>query len=296
MLMPEFVSACPLCSEKTSSLFDQRPFHGRQVTNVICRNCGLVYQSPRMSAAERQSFYEAGYRLLYQGQSGPSAEDLAVQQLRATTTLGLIENYGQIPARALDIGCSAGILLQQLREHFRAQVIGVEPGNSYRQFAQAAGLLVFASLEQLERDGRAPFDLISMMHVLEHLPEPVDYLVNLRQKHLTPHGYIVLEVPNLYAHDCFEVAHLVSYSPHSLVQVVQKAGFRVMHLRAHGQPRSKLIPLYLTMIARPDESISYTLKPDRLVHLKRQAGFFYRRAATRFLPKMAWLSPENPGS
>ncbi len=50
--------------------------------------------------------------------------------------------------------------------------------------------------------------LISMFHVLEHLPDPVGYLSALRQKFLEPDGWLLIEVPNLYAHDCFEVAHL----------------------------------------------------------------------------------------
>ena len=104
-------------------------------------------------------------------------------------------------------------------------------------------------------------------------------------KFLEPDGWLLLEVPNLYAHDCFEVAHLISFSAHTLTQVVQKAGFRVIQLRAHGLPRSRLIPLYLTLLAQPDSSTQYSLKPDHLVRLKRQFGFFRRRLAERLSPR-----------
>ena len=95
------------------------------------------------------------------------------------------------------------------------------------------------------------------MHVLEHLPNPVEYLQNLRDKFLEPGGWLLLEVPNLYAHDCFEVAHLVSFSAHTLSQVVRKAGFRVIQLRPTDCLVPELIPLYLTLLAQPDSSTPY---------------------------------------
>ncbi|HSB66024.1 MAG TPA: class I SAM-dependent methyltransferase [Anaerolineales bacterium] len=289
--MPEIVNHCPLCGSDTNSSFDQREFRGIAVSNVICGSCGLVYQSPRMTVAESQSFYEAEYRRLYQGQEGPNATDLAVQTKRARSTLEFASPFISTCARVLDIGCSSGILLQQFRDHYQSQVIGIEPGNSYRQYALASGLEVFSSLEEVEQQGRLSFNLVCMMHVLEHLAEPVEYLQNLRTRHLASDGWLLLEVPNLYAHDCFEVAHLVSFSPHTLTQVLQKAGYRVVRLHIHGQPRSKIIPLYITLLARPEANIQYTQKPDRLVRNKRQTGFLYRRFVTRLFPHQAWLSP-----
>ena len=289
--MPEQVSSCPLCGSAISQIFDQRVFHGQPVTNVICRRCGLVYQSPRMTETERQAFYQAEYRTLVQGQEGPNPKDLAVQSTRARLVRGLVARGGISPARLLDIGCSSGLLLQEFRDHFHTQAMGIEPGTGYRQYAQAHGLTVYSSLEELRLAGLPPFDLVCMMHVLEHLPDPVEYLQNIRATHLTPGGWLLLEVPNLYAHDCFEVAHLVSFSPHSLKQVVQKAGYRVVLLHAHGKPRSELIPLYLTMLAQPAANQLFVLKPDRLVRTRRQLGFFQRRLVTRVFPTRAWVTP-----
>jgi hypothetical protein len=146
-------------------------------------------------------------------------------------------------------------------------------------------------LEELQLTEVSPFNLVSMMHVLEHLPNPLTYLQNLRDKLIEPDGWLLLEVPNLYAHDCFEVAHLISFSAHTLSQLVQKAGFRVVELRAHGLPRSQLIPLYLTLLAQPDKNAPYSFKPDQLVRTKRRIGFMYRWLVERLFPKRAWISP-----
>jgi len=287
--MTEIVLNCPLCDSTVSSLFDNREFRGHPVTNVICQACGMVYQSPRMTEAESQAFYEAEYRLLYQGQEGPNPKDLTVQAARAQVVLDFVRQQVKSSPRILDIGCSSGILLQQFQAYYHCRACGVEPGNLYRQYAQSSGLEVYSSLEELHRPGLSHFNLVSMMHVLEHLPDPFEYLKSLREKFLEPGGWLLLEVPNLYAHDCFEVAHLISFSAHTLTQLVQKAGYRVFQLRAHGLPHSQLIPLYLTLLAQPDENAPYSFKPDRLVHLRRHYGFFRRRLAERLFPERAWI-------
>lgn len=291
--MTEIVKACPLCGENTASSFDQRQFRGRPVSNVICQSCGLVYQSPRMTEAERWAFYEAEYRLLYQGQDAPDPKDLAIQAARAQAVMAFIGKRIEACTRILDIGCSSGILLQQLRERYGAQAVGIEPGARYRQHAQALGLDVYTSLDELRHAGFAGFELVSMMHVLEHLPNPVEYLQDIRQNYHALGGWLLVEVPNLYAHDCFEVAHLISFSPHTLNQVLNKAGYRIIQFRAHGQPRSRLIPLYLTVLAQPDQQLSFVLKPDRLVHAQRSLGLLRRGLVSRVFPGQAWISPEK---
>lgn len=49
-----------------------------------------------------------------------------------------------------------------------------------------------------------------MAHVLEHLPDPVEYLVPSLKNLIDPAGWHLIEVPNLYAHDSFRPAHLVA--------------------------------------------------------------------------------------
>ena len=242
-----------------------------------------------MTEAERQDFYREQYRQLYQGQAGPNPKEMVIQYARAGSALDFILPHVSQLNNILDIGCSTGALLQQLQLYYQAHPYGIEPGDLYRQFAQGLNIEVYPSIEDLPSTSLKTFDLVSLMHVLEHLPDPVGYLQNLREKFLHPRGWLLLEVPNLYAHDCFEVAHLTSFSPHTLKQVVRKAGFNVTQLRLHGMPRSKLIPLYITLLAQPDGVISAPVKPDHLVHLNRQVGFLRRRIVTRLFHDQAWL-------
>jgi hypothetical protein len=97
-------------------------------------------------------------------------------------------------------------------------------------------------------------------------------------------------VPNLYAHDCFEVAHLISFSAHTLGQTLKQAGFEIVALRKHGAPRSRLLPLYLTLLARPLPTIlPLEVIPERGVERKRRIGMLRRRVVSRLFPALAWI-------
>ncbi len=289
--MIETVEKCPLCGSPRSSAFDRRSFRDREVTNVLCQDCGLVFQSPRMSAAGLEAFYEEEYRQLYQGEAGPSAKDLAVQRGRAESLLAFAREGVSAVSRHLDIGCSAGLLLGAFQKAYGCLALGIEPGRAYRRYARERGFAVYPSLEALQAEVRERFELVSLAHVLEHLPDPVGYLSRLRGELLSPNGRLLVEVPHLYAHDSFEIAHLVSYSPHTLCQTLQKAGFEVLYFQEHGRPRSELLPLYISVLARPagNGAPPFQLVPERRVKFRRQAGMARRALLTRLYPKKAWI-------
>ena len=280
---------CPLCGHDESRPFDTRAFRGYTIHNRICTRCGLVYQSPRMSAEELEAFYTAEYRRLYQGNEGPSPKDLQVQAQRAQALLAFTQATVPSVQRHLDIGCSAGFLLKAFQKHYDCEARGIEPGNAYRQYTQPRGLMVYPTLEALLAAEEPPFDLVSMSHVLEHLPDPVGYLTVLREKLLTSNGWLLVEVPNLYCHDSFEIAHLTNFSAHTLRQTLHQAGYEIVRLQQHGRPRSAILPLYLTALARPSQAPKPPIRPEHFVAAKRKTGMFCRRVVQKLWPHKAWL-------
>ena len=288
--MLETVTNCPLCGNNRNTIFDQSAFQERMVINRLCRNCGLVFQSPRMSEQELHTFYEREYRQMYQTSESPTQKDLAVQQGRAQALLDFSSLHLNEVTNHLDIGCSSGLLLDTFRHKYNSNPIGIEPGEAYRTYAQDLDIIVYGSREEFASHHTGRFDLISLAHVLEHIGEPVNYLREVRRDLLTQDGALLIDVPNLYAHDCFEVAHLVSFSPYTLKQILKKAGFDIIARRVHGQPRSDLLPLYVTVLAiQGNQTDEFITDPERWVTQKRQIGMFRRKMLTRLFPRQAWL-------
>lgn len=290
--MPENNVSCPLCNCDNSTLFDQRKFRGFQVFNRLCSNCGLVYQSPRMTEAELKDFYLSEYRQIYQGTEGPNQKDITIQEARAVGIINLLRDCGvEKVERFLDIGTSTGTLLEKIKKEYRCDVFGIEPGSAFQAYARSRGNEVFANLDDLPESGENKFDLISMIHVLEHLPDPVGYLKALRFDYLDYQGKILIEVPNLYAHESFEIAHLTSFSRHSLYEVLKSAGFRTNFVETHGRPRSNVIPLYISLLAVPELNPSEEpeIEIEKMVRIKRNLGLSHRRLVEKLFPNQAWL-------
>jgi 2-polyprenyl-3-methyl-5-hydroxy-6-metoxy-1,4-benzoquinol methylase len=289
--MAENGRGCPLCGSSEQRYFHSGEYQGAFITYVACTSCGLVFQSPAPSQEDLDKFYESQYRLQYQGTEGPTAKDLRNQQGRADSLVNFMRGQVHPGSRHLDIGSSAGVLLREFRERLGTSPVGVEPGRAYRDYAEQQGLKVYPSLEELKAAGEAPLDVISMSHVVEHLTDPVDYLSHLRKALLAPGGRLLLEVPNLYAHNSLELAHLQAYSTHTLMETVRKAGFSVQKLKKHGMPRSRWIPLYITLLAAPDPDASARpVRAERNPRLKRKIGFARRKLLTKLGLPGTWLN------
>ncbi|MCB2213804.1 methyltransferase domain-containing protein [bacterium] len=282
---------CLLCGSENQHPFATVKSFGYPLSYVQCDRCGLVFQSEEGSQAADPEFYAATYRKIYQSSEEPTAKDLWVQNQRAQHLIAVLQAKGVTDVeRTLDIGASAGVLLGAFRDAYACSVTGVEPGDAYRAFAAKKGIEMFASLDELIEQGPERFDLVSLSHVLEHLPDPVGTLRSIRKDLLTPDGTLLLEVPNFYAHDSYELAHLACYTPHTLREIVRQAGFDVVRMARHGVPRSALLNLYLTVVARPAaETVERSVKPERNVKLKRRIGFLYRRVVQKLFPHRAWL-------
>lgn len=287
--MSEQVKECPLCKFSYHARFELTKFRGLMIENRICNRCGFVFQSPRMTEDESIEFYSQSYRQLYQGEEGPTNWDLQIQHDRAQNLLDFLEKHVPSVDNFLDIGSSAGVLLDQFQQFFNCRSVGVEPGKIYRKFSLDKGLEIYRDLKEIESGEEKSFDLISMIHVLEHIPDPISYLTDLRQNKLSLHGKLLLEVPNLFIHDSFEIAHMSSFSSHTLKETLKQAGFSIMAFKAHGVPRSKILPLYLTVLAKPASTVSTPkVVPEKSVRYKRNLGIFYRRIAQRLFPKLSW--------
>jgi len=287
---------CLLCGSDHHHLFAKTESFGYPLVYDQCENCGLVFQSQAESQAADPEFYATTYRRIYQAHEEPTAKDLWVQSQRAQHLIESLKSLGVREINTLlDIGASAGVLLQAFHQAFACRTTGVEPGDAYRAFAEQKGITMFPSVEALIAAGPERFDLVSLSHVLEHLPDPVGMLRQIRAELLSEDGLLLLEVPNFYAHDSYELAHLACYTPHTLREVLRQAGYDLVHFERHGVPRSGILNLYLTVLARPlAQAAPVAVRPERSVSFKRKLAMLYRRLVQKLFPHRAWLAlPEG---
>ncbi|MCX7262191.1 MAG: class I SAM-dependent methyltransferase, partial [Burkholderiales bacterium] len=83
----------------------------------------------------------------------------------------------------------------------------------------------------LSAEDSQSLDLISMFHVLEHLPEPIPALRSIGEK-LKPEGLLYIEVPNATRlcspHYMFFRAHTLYFTGPSLRNLLTQSGFKIV--------------------------------------------------------------------
>jgi 2-polyprenyl-3-methyl-5-hydroxy-6-metoxy-1,4-benzoquinol methylase len=165
---------------------------------------------PIPTGEELDSYYKTQYYGLVEagGRSpdlkrilgGGEAARAEVEWLAATmwtdiheTLTELLGKEAREEACLLDYGCGPGYFAKYLMTQ-GWKVEGVEIADDAAALARAEGLNVYDSVEAVP-DGARRYDVIVSLCVLEHVREPMEVLIGLRQV-LKPGGIVVIRVPN----------------------------------------------------------------------------------------------------
>ena len=130
-----------------------------------CQNCHVVFQNPRLSDEELNRFYSEGfYRRMLDTTDEKIDQD---ESYRAKIDSEIIKQHvGNINSH-LDIGCSRGYLLEAVGADTK---VGVESNISY---VTASDVKVYSEINQVAHKS---FDLLTAIHILEHVSDPVGFL------------------------------------------------------------------------------------------------------------------------
>lgn len=218
---------CYLChGEKLTQV------HGRcrdsATTKVLrCGSCGLVFLDNIGEVTEH--FYETSGMYEFQAidRMKLMREEKMDTERRATMLSPLVKGK-----RVLDFGCGTGAVAAAMKEA-GADVCVVELNQAQREgISKDWGIKAVREVKDLD----GSFDLITLFHVLEHLPDPVATLKELKAK-LSAGGKILVEVPHaedalvaLYDSAPFKdftywSLHLYLFNEATLKAVFTKAGF-----------------------------------------------------------------------
>lgn len=184
-----------------------------------CQDCKLIFQNPRLSDEELDKYYESGVyrRTVYQLPEGRDA----TEENRAKIDVQIIKECIGKVATHLDIGCGRGFLLDKVGAELK---VGVESDIS---FVSVKGVETYARIDQVPQKS---FDLVSAIHLLEHMPYPLDFLKKMAG-FVEKNGHLVIEVPSWQTRGGpLGFAHLSHFEPDVLKLMCLQVGLRVMHV------------------------------------------------------------------
>jgi 2-polyprenyl-3-methyl-5-hydroxy-6-metoxy-1,4-benzoquinol methylase len=109
--------------------------------------------------------------------------------------LNLINSISE-KGKLLDIGAGTGDFLTVARKD-NWNVTGIEPNEKAKSIAEKKGVSFADDVKTLDNNS---FDVITMWHVLEHVPNLEEYISELKRL-IKPNGIIIIAVPNFKSFD-----------------------------------------------------------------------------------------------
>jgi SAM-dependent methyltransferase len=217
---------CPLCAA-TRIL----PHH-REAGHAYhrCGGCGLVFLVPIPTAEELHRLYEeeVGATFHHGAEISGAFEKRLEARLRLSTVADALRSAPD--RRALEIGCGAGYLLDELRGR-GWDVAGMEPAAAYVRHAR----------ERLRLDVRPDWPegrrgALLVFNVLSHFPDPEAALRRCLDS-LLPGGVLALETGNAAEVPPWRVGHFGApdhvwhYSEATLRRLLKACGFVDLRVR-----------------------------------------------------------------
>lgn len=290
------VISCPVCdSSETQSLWADTIHLSGNISYAYhfqkCLRCGLHFMNPLPSQQIIRTFYQDLEKAMYGpylfhsnsvGEKYPRFKVLVAQNRfpERGSTIKRVVGQGmamavelligrrvsfslsvplQYPfdASMLDVGCGAGDWLIYMKHAGYQNVMGHDiAGPSVNRLENHGIPVAVGDLCQLQLPS-ASFDLIRMEHVLEHLPDPVAYICEVRRLLKPAGGRLVINIPNIESLSFRLVGqqwaalnpiyHLHHFSHQSLKTLAEKTGLQLRRYRH--------LPVYDVMIA----SLSFKL-------------------------------------
>ena len=253
------------------------------IKHRVVRNVNGYYKlSPLPTAGELDDFYKKNYYELIK--KGGRAPELMRQMKRGKESLRerkwlqstlyqdiisvIRESFNGSRVRLLDIGCGSGEMIRYMsRNGFEA--FGIEPYEKKKDFRSTRGIEIFtgtlAEAVMGRKAWKRSFDVVTLMSVLEHVPNP-DEVISQAAGFLKPgRGLICIRVPNdfnplqFFAHKALKkrpwwVAvpdHLNYFSVDALSRYLSKLGFDPVYVTTDF-PMELFLLLGDDYVGRPD--------------------------------------------
>jgi SAM-dependent methyltransferase len=205
----------------------------------VCARCGTVQKFVDAQWTSEIRRIYSDYTIYFQAGGAEQAVFLGDTAEPTTRSQWLVDNVIRLAklgptGRLLDIGCGNGAFLQAFSNAMPGwRLVGTELSDSTRAMVEKIpGVEMLHTAALTDVPGR--FDVIALVHVLEHIARPLDLLATAREK-LNPGGVLFVQVPDggKNAFDLLIADHVSHFTPHTARALLDRAGYQVF---TNGQP------------------------------------------------------------
>jgi 2-polyprenyl-3-methyl-5-hydroxy-6-metoxy-1,4-benzoquinol methylase len=224
-------SPCPICGSSVTPTIHLLP-----LPFSTCRACGFTFRDDR-SGDQVRARYEEGEYVKVRAVAYVDPATVPDRRRDARVRLDFLAPF-TTSGRLVDVGTAGGLFVAEAGARgFEAE--GLEPTPEFAAFARdEIGVRVRTTTVEDADIPNGSMDVATMWHVLEHVPDPVTVLRQLRDT-LRPGGVLAVEVPNAASYLARALArrwpalepavHVNQFGPRSLATALERAGLAVAH-------------------------------------------------------------------
>lgn len=198
----------------------------------------ILITQPQPSGEKLADYYKSEAYISHTDSSKSFTDKIyqMVKRFMLKKKLRLLTKQNKREKSLLDIGAGTGDFLALAKEN-NWQINGVEPNQKARSLAKEKGVFLNNSLE----DVKSKFAVITLWHVLEHLPNLEEQIENIK-KLLQDDGSLIVAVPNFKSYDAeyykefwaaYDVPrHLWHFSPAGIKNLFSKFDLELVQTEA----------------------------------------------------------------
>ncbi len=197
----------------------------------------LVYTHPQPSESQLPKYYDSEDYISHTDGQRSLFEKVYqfVKNIALKNKLRLINSCQKNKGKILDIGAGTGDFLVVAKAN-GWQITGIEPSHKAKEIALKKGVHFVENTSNLENNS---FEVITMWHVLEHVPNIENQIKELKRL-LKPNGIILIAVPNFNSFDAkhyglfwaaYDVPrHLWHFSKTAIDKLFQKEEMKLIEI------------------------------------------------------------------
>ncbi len=237
---------CPICKDRTIKVNSLRLLNLIDSSTYHCKNCGVFFRAPLPTEEEVIKYYTSRYF------RHPDKIEKEMAKIQGSFIIRHLEKISKNlrDINYLEFGAGRGWVILYLQNFGIKSAIGLEPDTISTQWGKEnlrvdlrTGILDEKQIEKIKLDFPET-NLISLIHVLEHLHNP-EKILTLIKNNIKKH-YLFLEVPDAdYEGAVMKIdrfpwsslgQHFWSFSEKSICLLLEKVGYRVIAIEHAGNP------------------------------------------------------------
>ena len=229
----------------------------------ICKKCGLIYQTKTVKPKEMKNYYN-NLSLAYDNLYTPTRDKIKSVKRHINIIKDELKYF---PKSVLEVGVLNTYNLRQFKKNGSKIVEGIEPSKTVAQEINRKEKIKIYNKNIEKLKFKKKYDLIIMVHVLEHFYNPLLVLKKCFQSQKI-NQHVLLEVPlferiDNYPNGSFHLEHLNYFSKNNFLLMIEKAGYKTVFISKTYE--SPAFP-FITIVAKKKTNNINSLSQNSLKH------------------------------